>query len=85
MNELFSREMLILYVMISNYVLCFCMTLFLFDCIYALVNPNNTQSLFTYIRQCFWVFVVQLIAFFNLAYNSKKWDYITLYIAIQIQ
>lgn len=84
MNELFSQEILILYVMISNYVLCFCMILFLFDCIYALVNSNNSQSLFTYIRQCFWVFVIQLIAFFNLAYNSKEWEYITLYIAIQL-
>lgn len=84
MEKLFSREMLIFLVMISNYLIAFSMAFFTLDCIYSILTKNNFQSKFIYVRQCFWIFVVQLIGFYNLAYNSKDWTYIILYIAIQL-
>lgn len=84
MENLFSREMLIFLVMVSNYLIALCMFFFALDCFISLVSRNYAQSKFVYARQCFWIFVIQLISFYNLAYNSKDWTYITLYIAIQI-
>lgn len=84
MENLFSREMLIFFVMVSNYLIALCMLFFALDCFISLLSKNNVQSKFVYARQCFWIFVIQLISFYDLAYNSKDWTYVTLYIAIQI-
>lgn len=84
MENLFSQEMFIFFIMVSNYLIALCMLFFALDCFISLLSKNNLQSKFTYVRQCFWIFVIQLISFYDLAYNSRDWTYVTLYIAIQI-
>lgn len=84
MQEFFTREMLEFLVMMSNYLMALCMGFYTLDCFGVFRYKNEQSGGFLYLRQYFWLFAIQLISFFNLAYVSKDWAYVLLYIALQI-
>ena len=84
MGNLISREMLEFLVMISNFFIALCMGFYTLDCFWAFKYREESYGGLLYIRQNFWMFMIQFLSFFNLAYISKEWSYILLYIALQL-
>lgn len=84
MGDFISREMLEFLVMISNYLMALCMGFYTLDCFWAFKYREESSGGILYIRQNFWMFIIQFLSFFNLAYISKEWSYIILYIALQL-
>lgn len=84
MGNLISREMLEFLVMISNFFIALCMGFYTLDCFWAFKYREESTGGILYIRQNFWMFVIQFLSFFNLAYISKEWNYVLLYIALQL-
>lgn len=84
MGNLVSREMLEFLVMISNFSIALCMFFYTLDCFLSFKYHDESCGGFLYIRQNFWMFIIQFLGFYNLAYISKDWDYVLLYIALQL-
>lgn len=84
MQSFLTREMLEFMVMMSNYFILLCMGFYTLDCFFVFRYRDDSEGGFLYLRQNFWLFVVQLISFFDLAYVSKEYTYIFLYMALQI-
>ena len=84
MENFLTREMLEFLVMVSNYLILLCMGFYTLDCFMVFRYRDDAEGGFIYLRQIFWLFVVQLISFFDLAYVSKEYTYIFLYMALQV-
>ena len=84
MENFLTREMLEFLVMMSNYLILLCMGFYTLDCFFVFRYRDDSEGGFLYLRQNFWLFVIQLISFFDLAYVSKEYTYIFLYMALQI-
>lgn len=84
MGNFISREMIEFLVMMSNYLMALCMGFYTLDCFWAFKYREESNGGIQYIRQVFWMLIIQFIGFFNLTYLSKNWDYLLLYIAVQM-
>lgn len=84
MQNFLTREMLEFMVMMSNYLILLCMGFYTLDCFLVFRYRDDSDGGFIYLRQGFWLFVIQLISFFDLAYVSKEYTYIFLYMALQV-
>ncbi len=84
MGNFISREMLEFLVMISNYLMALCMGFYTLDCFWSFKYREESSGGILYIRQNFWMFIIQFLSFYNLAYISKDWSYVLLYIALQM-
>lgn len=84
MSNVISREMLEFLVMISRYLMALCMGFYTLDCFWAFKYREESTGGILYIRQNFWMFIIQFLGFYNLAYISKEWAYVILYIALQL-
>lgn len=69
---------------VSRYLLVLCMGFYTLDCFWVFRYRNEQDGGFLYIRQCFWIFAIQLISFFNLSIVSRNVQYVVLYIALQV-
>lgn len=84
MQNFLTREMLEFMVIISNYLILLCMGFYTLDCFWIFRYRDDSEGGFLYLRQNFWLFAIQLISFFDLAYVSKEYTYIFLYLALQV-
>ena len=66
MGNFISREMLEFLVMISNYLMALCMGFYTLDCFWSFKYREESTGGILYIRQNFWMFVIQFLSFFNL-------------------
>lgn len=84
MQNFLTREMLEFIVAMSNYLILLCMGFYTLDCFLVFRYRDDSEGGFLYLRQNFWLFAIQLISFFDLAYASKEYTYIFLYLALQV-
>lgn len=84
MQNFLTREMLEFIVAMSNYLILLCMGFYTLDCFSVFRYRDDSEGGFLYLRQNFWLFAIQLISFFDLAYASKEYTYIFLYLALQV-
>ena len=69
---------------VSRYLLILCMAFYTLDSLLVLRYRNEKESGFIYLRQSFWLFVIQLVSFFNIAILSRDWEYVYLYVVLQV-
>lgn len=68
----------------SKYILVLCMSFYTLDALLIFLHRNEQDGGFLYIRQAFWIFVIQLGGFYNLAVLSRDWEYVYMYIVMQV-
>ncbi len=68
---------------LSKYVITICMAFYTFEC-FIVFSPKVKNREGIYLRQNFWLFVIQLVCFTDLALESRNRDYIALYAFVQI-
>jgi len=69
---------------VSKYILALCMAFYTLDSLLVFANRNEQEGGFLYVRQAFWIFVIQLGSFYNLAVLSRDWMYVYMYLAMQV-
>ena len=69
---------------VSKYILVLCMAFYTLDSLLVFTHRNEREGGFLYVRQAFWIFVIQLGSFYNLAVLSRDWMYVYLYLAMQV-
>lgn len=69
---------------VSKYILALCMAFYTLDSLLVFANRNEREGGFLYVRQAFWIFVIQLGSFYNLAVLSRDWMYVYMYLAMQV-
>ncbi len=68
---------------LSKYVITVCMAFYTFEC-FLVFSPAIKDKGGIYFRQSFWLFVIQLVCFIDLAVESKNKEYIIFYVFIQV-
>ncbi len=68
---------------LSKYVITICMAFYTFEC-FIVFSPKIKSKDSIYLRQSFWLFIIQLICFADLALESRNKDYIFFYAFVQI-
>ena len=69
---------------VSKYLLVLSMAFYTLDSLIGLRYGNEKEGGFLYLRQNFWMFVIQFVSFFNIAILSRDWKYVYLYVVLQV-
>lgn len=69
---------------VSKYVLPLCMAFYTFESFFALSYKKESERNFSYIRQSFWLFIIQLICFVDVALVTRDKQYIIAYAFVQL-
>lgn len=68
---------------ISKYIIILCMALYTFECFLVFsLRPERRKGVYT--RQTILIFLIQIICFFDLVYETKDINFIFLYLFIQV-
>jgi len=69
---------------VSKYVLPLCMAFYTFESFFALSYKKESERNFSHIRQSFWLFIIQLICFMDVALVTRDKQYIIMYAFVQV-
>lgn len=69
---------------VSKYVLPLCMAFYTFESFFALSYKKESERNFSHIRQSFWLFLIQLICFVDVALVTRDKKYIIAYAFVQV-
>ena len=72
------------FIIISKYLITLCMALYALESFLLFLYKNEEDRGFLYLRQNFWMFLMQLTAFAHLALVTRDWNYVILYSLVQI-
>ena len=72
------------FIVAAKYLITLCMAFYTLESFLSLLFRNAEDKNFIYLRQNFWMFLMQVTAFANLALVTKNWNFVYLYGFVQI-
>ena len=72
------------FIILAKYLITLCMAFYTLESFLGLFYKYEEDRRAIYIRQNFWMFLLQITAFANLALVTKDWNYVYLYGFVQM-
>lgn len=72
------------FIVAAKYLITLCMALYTLESFMCLLFLSAEDKNFIYLRQNFWMFLMQVTAFANLALVTKNWNFVYLYGFVQV-